>query len=196
MPTTGPLKPRRTGRVVRPKEEWIAIEAAAIVDPETWELAQQQLRLNRECSPRNTKTHAYLLQSLLICSYCQVRMLGHTTGRPEKPNRRYLCGRKASLKGHPTRCPARTFSADMLEERVWTSVSGLLQNPNLLLGQYYLRQEPGYGPLNNTSKIDSRGGKRRSAAKKSISSTRTRLAPWNCKLSRNDVAAFGTSVLG
>ena len=105
MPTTGPLKPRRTGRVVRPKEEWIAIEAAAIVDPETWELAQQQLRLNRERSPRNTKTHAYLLQSLLICSYCQVRMLGHTTGRPEKPNRRYLCGRKASLKGHPHPMP-------------------------------------------------------------------------------------------
>ena len=145
MPTKEPLKPRRTGRVVRPKEEWIAIEVPAIVDAETWELAQQQLRLNRERSPRNTKKHAYLLQSLLICSYCQVRMLGHTTGRPEKPNRRYLCGRKDSLKGHPTRCPARTFAADMLEERVWGSVRVLLQDPNLLLEQYQLRQEPGYG---------------------------------------------------
>ena len=72
-------------------------------------------------------------------------MLGHTTGRPHKPNRRYLCGRKDSLKGHPTRCPARTFSADLLEELVWASVSGLLQDPNLLLEQYQLRQEPGYG---------------------------------------------------
>jgi site-specific DNA recombinase len=145
MPAQGPLKPRRTGRVVRPKEEWIAIEVPAIVDPETWELAQQQLRLNRERSPRNTKKHAYLLQSLLICSYCQVRMLGHTTGRPQKPNRRYLCGRKDSLKGHPIRCPARTFSADMLEELVWASVSSLLQDPKLLLEQYQLRQEPRYG---------------------------------------------------
>jgi site-specific DNA recombinase len=145
MPAQGPLKPRRTGRVVRPKDEWIAIEVPAIVDPAIWELAQQQLRLNRERSPRNTKKHAYLLQSLLICSYCQVRMLGHTTGRPQKPHRRYLCGRKDSLKGHPTRCPARTFSADMLEELVWASVSGLLQDPNLLLEQYQLRQEPGYG---------------------------------------------------
>ena len=109
MPAQGPLKPRRTGRVVRPKDEWIAIEVPAIVDPETWELAQQQLRLNHERSPRNTKKHAYLLQSLLICSYCQVRMLGHTTGRPQKPNRRYLCGRKDSLKGHPTGVPLGPF---------------------------------------------------------------------------------------
>src|SRR5688572_10439823 len=33
----------------------------------------------------------------------------------------------------------------MLEERVWTSVSGLLQDPKRLLEQYQLRQEPGYG---------------------------------------------------
>jgi site-specific DNA recombinase len=145
MPAEGPLKPRRTGRVVRPQEEWIAIEVPAIIDPETWELAQQQLRLNRERSPRNTKKHAYLLQSLLICSYCQVRMVGHTTGRPDNPNRRYLCGRKDSLKGHPTRCPARTFSGDRLEEQVWASVSGLLRDPHLLLEQYQIRPEPGYG---------------------------------------------------
>jgi site-specific DNA recombinase len=60
MPAQGPLQPRRTGRVVRPKQEWIAIEVPAIVGPETWELAQQLLRLNRERSPRNTKKHAYL----------------------------------------------------------------------------------------------------------------------------------------
>jgi site-specific DNA recombinase len=143
-PAQGPLKPRRTGRVVRPKQEWIAIEVPAIVVPETWELAQQQQRLNRERSPRNTKKHVYLLQSLLICSYCQVRMLGHTTGRPQNPNRHYLCGRKDSLKDHPTRCPGRTLSADMVEALVWTSVSGLLQEPQLL-EQYHLRQEPGYG---------------------------------------------------
>jgi site-specific DNA recombinase len=145
MPAQGPLKPRRTGRVVRPKKEWIAIEVPAIVGPETWELAQQQLRLNRERSPRNTKKHADLLQSLLSCSYCQVRMRGHTTGRPQQPNRRYLCGRQDSLKGHPPRCPERTLSADMVEALVWTSVSGLLQEPQLLLEQYHLRQEPGYG---------------------------------------------------
>jgi hypothetical protein len=33
----------------------------------------------------------------------------------------------------------------MVEELVWTSVSGLLQEPQLLLEQYHLRQEPGYG---------------------------------------------------
>ena len=72
-------------------------------------------------------------------------MLGHTTGRPQKPHRRYMCGRKDSLQGHPTRWPARTFSADMLEELVWASVRGLLQDPNLLREQSQLRQEPGYG---------------------------------------------------
>jgi hypothetical protein len=48
----------------------MAIAVPAIVGPETWELAQQLLRLNRERSPRNTNKHAYVLQSLLICSSC------------------------------------------------------------------------------------------------------------------------------
>jgi site-specific DNA recombinase len=145
MPAQGPLKPRRTGRVVRPKAEWIAIEVPAMVALETWEVAQQPLRLNYERSPRKTQKHASVLQSVLLCASCQVRMWGHTTGSPQQPNRRYLCGRKDSLQGHPTRGPARTFSADRLEEFVWASVRGLLQDPPLVLEQDQLRPELGDG---------------------------------------------------
>jgi site-specific DNA recombinase len=49
------------------------------------------------------------------------------------------------LRDNPTRCPGRTLSADMVEELVWTSVSGLLQEPSVLMEHYQLRQEPGDG---------------------------------------------------
>lgn len=46
------------------------MKVAAIVDPETWELAQEQLRKNRERATRNNTKHHYLLRSLLVCGVC------------------------------------------------------------------------------------------------------------------------------
>jgi site-specific DNA recombinase len=64
------------GRAERPREEWIPVRIAAIVDPETWDLAQEQLKKNRERATCNNKKHRYLLRSLLICGHCGRRMIG------------------------------------------------------------------------------------------------------------------------
>src|SRR5262245_57651677 len=137
LPATGPATKPRSSRVWRPQEEWIAVPVPAIVDQETWDLARQQLQLNRERAPRNNKVHEYLLKGLAVCGYCQLRMVGHAgTAR----HRRYLCSRKESLHVSLQPCPGRTVLADTIEEAVWRSVGTLLRDPHLLVEQYQVRQ--------------------------------------------------------
>ncbi len=144
MPKDQPRKHQNSSQVRRPQEEWIAVSVPAIIDQETWELARKQLQLNKERAPRNNKTHDYLLKGLLVCGHCQLRMLGNA-GNPKLRNRRYLCSRKETLRINPTICPNRTVLAETIEELVWQNVSELLRAPQLLLEQYQVRQDSGYG---------------------------------------------------
>jgi site-specific DNA recombinase len=45
------------GRVDRPREEWITVRVPAIIDPETWDLAQAQLARNRGRASRHNTQH-------------------------------------------------------------------------------------------------------------------------------------------
>ena len=133
-----------SSRVRRPREEWIAIPVPALIEEQTWEQAQQQLQINRERAGRNNKKHDYLLRSLLVCGHCQVRMTGRA-GSLLKPRIRYDCPRKAALRAPLSPCASRSLSGLMIEELVWQSVSQLLHDPQLLLDQYQLRQQPEHG---------------------------------------------------
>ena len=71
------LRPgNRRGRALRPAAEWIAVPVPAIVAPDLWQCAQEQLRRNREHATRNNTKHDDLLRSLLICGHCRRRMIG------------------------------------------------------------------------------------------------------------------------
>lgn len=74
------------GSALRPKEEWIPVRVAAIIDPETWDLAQEQLKKDRERATRNNKKHPYLLRGLLVRGRRGRRM----TGRWTEPGGRYV----------------------------------------------------------------------------------------------------------
>lgn len=139
----GPSTPA-SSRLRRPREEWIAIPVPALIDQQTWELAQEQLQINRERAERNNQKHDYLLRSLLVCGHCQVRLTGRA-GSLLKPQIRYGCPRKSSLRAPLNPCPGRSVSGPMIEELVWDSVRELLRDPQLLLDQYQLRQDPDYG---------------------------------------------------
>ncbi len=142
LPGTGATRHQYSSRVWRPQAEWIATPVPAIIDDETWELARQQLQLNRERASRNNKVHDYLLKSLLVCGHCNLRMIGNGG---TKRNCRYMCSRKESLRVHSEPCRGRTVLAQTLEELVWQHVSDLLRDPELLLEQYQLRQDQSYG---------------------------------------------------
>ena len=124
---------RRTGRKLRPEEEWITIPVPAIVDEATWEAAQRQLKENSLKSPRNNKRNRYLLRGLIRCPRCG----GTYTGYVQRGYRGYRCYR-----AHPAssstgqRCPPGGFGTQPVEDAVWEAIEEALQRPEALIEEY------------------------------------------------------------
>lgn len=123
-------KNRKTGRRLRPRDQWIAISVPAIIDRRTWRLAQAQLRKNAELSPRNVK-YRYLLQGLVFCGTCGSRY----NGVPFHGNLYYRCSNRQRNFPLPAECKARSVKAPTLESAVWSSVCEAIKDPELLIGQ-------------------------------------------------------------
>jgi site-specific DNA recombinase len=129
------LKDQRPGngrsRVPRARADGIPVRVPAIVDPETWELAQAQRQRNRQRARRNNTTHAYLLRSLLVCGRCGRRLVGswHATGG------RYGCAARYPRTA-PGACEGRSIKAQSVEAVVWEHVKALLADPAVLQAQY------------------------------------------------------------
>ena len=129
-------KHRLTGRKLRPREEWIAVPVPAIVDGDTWEAAQRQLRVNFVRSPRHNVRYHYLLRGLIRCPKCGASCVGtFSHGR-----RHYHCSRNDPLAtASGTRCGAGWVPAEPLEDAVWQAVVGALQQPQVLADEYRRR---------------------------------------------------------
>lgn len=118
------------GRGRRPETEWITVRVPALVDAETWDLAQAQLATNRQRAQRNTR-HAYLLRGLLVCGCCGRRLIGSwRRGRGG-----YECSARYP-KHRPDACASQRWEAAALETAVWDYVHGLLADPALLHARY------------------------------------------------------------
>jgi site-specific DNA recombinase len=115
----------------RPEEEWIPVTVLALVDPETWDLAQEQLHKNRERATRNNTKHHYLLRSLLVCGECGKRMIGWWT----KNGGRYVCADRYP-RHEPWACDGRSVMACEVEGPIWGYVKALLSDPELLKARY------------------------------------------------------------
>jgi site-specific DNA recombinase len=130
------LKDLRPGngrsRAARPQEDWIPVRVPAIVDPEVWEMAQQQLACNRERARRNNTKHNYLLRGLLTCGRCGRRLVGMWS-RAGKG--RYSCLARYP-RSAPWSCEGRSVGAAKVETLVWEHVRELLSNSELLRARY------------------------------------------------------------
>jgi site-specific DNA recombinase len=114
-----------------PAEEWIAIPVPAIVDSETFRLAQQRLDQNKQMARRNNTAHDYLLRGLVSCAQCQLSC----TGRMVHPGYAYyLCrGRTDALRAAKgARCMARYAPAQALDELVWQDLCQIVTDPALV----------------------------------------------------------------
>src|SRR5918993_489021 len=144
-------KPRRTAtqrsprtgeatcRRLKPREQWIAIPAPALVDAETRERARAQLARNAALSFRNNAKHDYLLRCLLTCEACGLAMYGITRAATARLPRRqyYEChGKDCILSARTSVCPSRAIKAETIERAVWEHVAGLLAEPARLLAQF------------------------------------------------------------
>jgi len=121
----------RTGRKTihrwRPREEWIPIGVPAIVTPDLFEAAQQQIARNRAVMVGRPNQFLYLLRGLLRCS-CGARL----GGEPSHGRRFYRC------RG---RCRAPMLHADDAERSVWDAVAGIIRNPRVLADRLQRRAD-------------------------------------------------------
>jgi site-specific DNA recombinase len=131
---------KESRRRLRPAGEWIRIPWPAIIDAETFALAERQLQLNRERSPRKMR-HPYLLSGLLVCGACGRRLGGHAG----VASGRYECTRRRSREPPERRCRLRAVCQRDIEPVVWEHIRALLAHPELILA-YLREQQAGEGP--------------------------------------------------
>ncbi|MDE0698700.1 MAG: recombinase family protein [Boseongicola sp.] len=134
---------RLTGRVARPREDWIELAVPAIVDPALFARAQDQRAANRRFSGRKT-VEPTLLQGLCVCLHCGYAMGRNSgTGSRRTPRVHYCRCHGSEGWRHPEGavCDNPAVRADELDAAVWTEVLALLENPDLVQGEITRRLE-------------------------------------------------------
>ncbi len=124
---------KNTGRRLRPKDQWIPITLPSnlrIIDKKTFDLAQRQLKINSELSPRNVK-YKYLLRGLVKCGNCDSSFYGI----PCHSKLFYRCGNKDRTFPLPRECKVPMVKAEDLEGVVWNKFCEAIQNPKLIIEQ-------------------------------------------------------------
>ena len=131
-----PRVQRRTRQVLRPREQWIAIDVPRIVTDELFEAVRHVSRDNSQWSPRRIHDEAWLLRHVLKCGHCGVAVSCHRMrGRNGAYNRYYYCHNHDPVRarGEHRRCPERNVRADALDTFVFDQLRAVLQHPDLLL---------------------------------------------------------------
>lgn len=134
---TEPLHPRirdphrrnkKTALRVRPASEWIPIKVPAIVDPDIFERAAEQLKRNASLLSGQNTRYFYLLRGLLRCGRCGRKYVG----TPSHGHRYYRCQGRDRLQ-EPDRCRVGLLHAERIEFFIWDTVEGILRDPSLLM---------------------------------------------------------------
>jgi site-specific DNA recombinase len=143
--TRGFTKPPRSrrGTSCQPTatHEQIEIAVPAIVDEESFRLAQQRLEDNRRHSRAGADGPRHLLQGLVVCRQCGRTLVHH----PCAPKGRSKCfyyrctGLSTHRWGGLRICNSRAVRAEHLEQAVWSDVKALLIEPARLRQEYERR---------------------------------------------------------
>jgi hypothetical protein len=148
MPRNASLRPRRhatetprhaksSGRR-RPPEQWISIPVPALVSPEIFAAARDQLERNQKLAARNARGARYLLQGLVVCAGCEYAYYGRTVS-PSRPREGrsyayYQCSEKDHVHlGKERACHNRPVRVDALDAYVWGVVRETLEDPARVL---------------------------------------------------------------
>jgi site-specific DNA recombinase len=130
--------------IARPREEWIAVPAPAIIEPDLFEAARLTSKHNTKHAPRNRR-HFYVFAGMLRCEGCRRAYSG---AKAKQGRARYVCG-------GTQRDPVKTcsqpdfYEADMLDV-IWPWFANLLKNPQDVLDAINARnasQEEALRPL-------------------------------------------------
>jgi site-specific DNA recombinase len=122
---------RKTEIKQRPPDQRVVIPVPALVSPDLWKRANDQLQRGRTGARRNNPTpELYLLRAGFVrCGYCSGVISGTRSSRGTPI---YKCTQQ-----YPRGCPHRaSITAEELDSAVWDGVKRLLQDPSWLRGQF------------------------------------------------------------
>ena len=104
--------------------DWVGVPVPAIVSRDTWQAAQERLRVGRNTSTRNVQ-YTYGLRSMIRCAACHAAMIGMTQKRPNTQQSYYRCNN--STNKAVTRCDGAPYvRAERADAATWMVVRGLL----------------------------------------------------------------------
>ncbi len=126
----GKSKKVKGQKVKNPDTHLIAVEVAAIISRETWELAQRRRQQNRRNSPRNVK-YQYLLRRRVKCGHCTTAMVG--AARDNGSRLYYYCPATKDGLNYSHDCGLKAyFRVDQVDAVVWEWVRSFLADPAAL----------------------------------------------------------------
>jgi len=122
---------REKARKPLPKSEWIKIEVPAIIDSETWDLAQERAKTNKIFAKRRLK-NLYLLRGVIYCGECGSKMTSRTYFYGgSKPDARYVCYHRDQRR-KTGGCVLPSLLSRKADEAVWNLVEDLVKDSNVL----------------------------------------------------------------
>jgi site-specific DNA recombinase len=144
-PRGQPDQPRRPFSVYEAPTPGVVIPVPALISPELFVAAGEQLEENRRRNRRCARGARWLLQGLLQCQHCGYALYGmgtkHRLATGEVVvHSYYRCtGTNASRFGGQRLCPNRPVPLDSLDQAVWQDVRALLQEPSKVAAEYERR---------------------------------------------------------
>lgn len=128
----GGLPVRNSASLQRPREEWLEIAVPALINEETFALAEERLVVNKKHAARRT-VEPSLLQGLVHCRQCGYALYRTSTRSTARKIFYYRClGSDAYRYEGQARCDQRPIRLDLLESMVWAEVLRLLEDPALI----------------------------------------------------------------
>jgi hypothetical protein len=137
------IAPRHTNssREDRSPSDWASIPVLAIVPPEVFAAAQEQLARNTKLAQRHARGERYLLQGLLQCACCRFAFVGFTTKRASGKQYAFYrcCANDRARVWGKTVCTNSYVRAEQLDAYVWDCVRQLLADPHRILDEWTRR---------------------------------------------------------
>jgi site-specific DNA recombinase len=125
-------KRKNSSKADRPKEDWIGIPVTPLIEPKTWDAAQELLKINARKSPRNNTRNKYLLRGLVVCGLCGSMASGYVSNK--KPYYSCVAKRNKNITTipHDERIIVKQPTFD---DKVWSGLVELLSNPEEIKAQ-------------------------------------------------------------
>src|SRR5215510_898562 len=123
---------RNSANHERPRKEWIEIPVPAIINEETFAIAQELLTANKQHAPRRT-IEPSICQGMVSCSKCGYALYRTSTRSSARKIHYYRClGSDAWRHLNGPVCDNRPVRQDLLDQIVWTEIFKLLEAPRLI----------------------------------------------------------------